>query len=245
MKKLLKIALYILGGLIALGLIAVLVLSESKPEATPSQKGDMLAQNMLASLDKPGWDTLKYLQWEFASLNRYLFDKQGNKAQIISGNTRVVMNLDDQTGEAYQGNDKLSGDSKNSALQSAWSNWCNDSFWMFAPYKVMDPNTQRSVVEVEEGTHGLMVEYKGGGVTPGDSYLWILDDNYQPISYKMWVKIIPIGGLEASWEEWVTLPSGAKLSTAHKMGPVTLRLTDVKEGLSLEDLGYEPNLFDI
>ena len=73
-----------------------------------------------------------------------------------------------------------------------------------------------------------MVSYDSGGVTPGDSYLWILDDTGLPTAYKMWVKIIPIGGINASWDNWMITESGAYLPTSHKLGPLELSMGTVK-----------------
>jgi hypothetical protein len=59
----------------------------------------------------------------------------------------------------------------------------------------------------------------------------------------MWVSIIPIGGLEASWEGWIQLSTGAWVSTVHEVGPMTLTLTDVKGAASvMELLGEDPFL---
>lgn len=243
MKKALRILLYIILAIALLIGGAILVLSEKKPESTPSEKGNLLAKEMQMALNKDGWDSLRYLQWTFVGRHDYLFDKQNNYARVKAGDNVVLMDLDQQTGKAYDGEVELKGEAKDKAIQKAWSNWCNDSFWMFAPYKVFDPNTTRSVVPVEEGTHGLMVQYNGGGVTPGDSYLWILDDQHMPIAYKMWVEISPVGGSYATWEDWSTMPSGAKLATKHKIGPITLEMTNVKEGNTLAELGYPENLF--
>ena len=33
-----------------------------------------------------------------------------------------------------------------------------------------------------------------GGVTPGDTYLWILDDSGRPVAWRVWVKILHIPG---------------------------------------------------
>ena len=62
-----------------------------------------------------------------------------------------------------------------------------------------------------------MVTYTSGGSTPGDSYLWILEENYRPISYKMWVQIIPIGGVSATWSDLKKSESGIYLPTKHKL----------------------------
>ncbi|MEL6864257.1 MAG: hypothetical protein AAFP19_07560, partial [Bacteroidota bacterium] len=90
---------------------------------------------------------------------------------------------------------------------------------------------------------GLLVSYSSGGVTPGDSYLWILDESGQPVAWKMWVSIIPIGGLEFSWEDWMELPTGAKIATMHKSSLLDLDMSNIKAGHSLLDLGFKQDPF--
>ena len=104
----------------------------------------------------------------------------------------------------------------------------------------MDPGVNRSIVEAENGSRALKLEYSSGGVTPGDIYVWLLDDNYMPKSYKMWVSIIPVGGLEFTWEDWIELPGGALIATKHQSKGLTLELTNIKgaydyQALNLED----------
>jgi hypothetical protein len=81
---------------------------------------------------------------------------------------------------------------------------------------------------LKDGTQALLVTYTSGGDTPGDSYLWKLQPNGFPISFKMWVSIIPIGGIEASWDEWQVTESGAFLPARHSIGPITLDMGDVR-----------------
>jgi hypothetical protein len=72
------------------------------------------------------------------------------------------------------------------------------------------------------------VTYKSGGSTPGDSYLWQLDEFGNPTSYKMWVKIIPIGGLEASWDEWKITQTSAKLPSNHTLLSMNLEISNLE-----------------
>lgn len=242
MKKLLKWALMGIGILVAIGTISVLFLSQKYPEGNSPAKADALAGKMMEALDKDGWDSLKYLSWNFADRQSYIWDKQGNKAIVKWDDVEVLINLDNQQGDVTVGGKILQEGEKESYLSKAWANWCNDSFWMSAPFKIFDPGTTRTIV-IEEGKECLMVKYDGGGVTPGDSYLWILDDDNIPTAYKMWVKVIPIGGSMATWDKWITLPCGAKVSTQHDMKVFVLDIKDVKEGRSFKDFGYTSDPF--
>jgi hypothetical protein len=80
--------------------------------------------------------------------------------------------------------------------------------------KVFDPGTRRGIVILEDGSEGLLVSYTSGGVTPGDHYLWILEASGLPKAWRMWVNIIPIGGLEFGWTDW-TAPEGPRIARNH------------------------------
>ena len=75
----------------------------------------------------------------------------------------------------------------------------------------------KHMIKQKNGPDALLVTYISGGNTPGDSYLWQLDEQGIPISFKMWVQIIPVHGISASWEQWITTESGAKLAGFHKL----------------------------
>ncbi len=243
------IAKWIIGILLLITValfIAVKMMSEEKPDVLPSSQGDALADQMLTALDFDGWDTLHYLQWSFRGDHHYLWDKQKNLATISWGQNKVIMNLDSVDGKAFIGEEEVLDQEKKSLIEDAWNFWCNDSFWLFAPFKVKDPGTSRAVVnDVEYGVKGLLVTYNSGGVTPGDSYLWMLDEDSLPVGYKMWVSILPVGGLYATWESWKKLPEGALLATVRQLGPLKMEMENIRSGNSLEDLGIEDNPFEL
>jgi hypothetical protein len=90
-----------------------------------------------------------------------------------------------------------------------------------------------------------MVTYSSGGVTPGDSYVWILDESGRPTSWKMWVSVLPIGGLESKWSGWTQLSTGAWIAQAHPSKIYTLKITNLKGGNSLDLFDRSEDPFDL
>jgi len=243
MKKFLKWAGIIFGSLVLLMILWGYFASESKPTSNPSPEADAMAQDMLSAVNKVAWDTTKIIQWSFPRGHDYLWDKERNFVQVTVADSKVLLNTKKVDGIAYSGDTQLSGDEASKAIQNAWSLFCNDSWWLNAAVKANDIGTKRSIVKVEDGREGLMVEYDGGGVTPGDAYVWFLDDQGLPTSYKMWVSIIPIGGLEFTWEDYMTLPSGAKVAQMHK-GPMAIPITNIKSGDNFSAFGLNSDPFE-
>jgi len=247
MSKLKSILKWIIIVLVFIGIVlfaTIKFLSEKRPEPIQGENADLLAQSMLQALNKPAWDTLKYLKWEFMGGHKYLWDKQGNKTVVEWDKNKVLLDLNEIDGSVYIEGTAVEGEEKQKLIQQAWSFWCNDSFWMFAPFKVFDKGTSRAVVKTEKGQKGLMITYESGGVTPGDGYLWLLDDKNIPTGYKMWTSIIPVKGMHMSWENWKTLKGGAKVAIGHKSTVLSFDMLGVKEGDSPSALGYTNEIFN-
>lgn len=243
MKKFIKWFLII--GLVLVLVLTIIgfLLNESKPQGNASPKADAVAQKMMAAVDKAAWDTTAIISWDFAGRQQYLWDKDRHFVKVMWGENTVLLHTKSITGKAFKNGVEVTGDAANSAVQMAWRHFCNDSFWLNAVVKAFDPGTSRSMVKTKGGKEAMMVSYASGGVTPGDAYAWILDENGLPTSYKMWVNIIPIGGVEFTWEKWITLETGAKISTLHKSAVFDLEIRDVKGAASLEAYGLEEDPF--
>ena len=131
-------------------------------------------------------------------------------------------------------------------LEKAWVFWCNDSFWLNPIAKLFDEGTRRSLVSVPDSgegpLRGLLVAYDSGGVTPGDAYLWLVGQDGLPRAWRMWTQILPLGGIEASWEGWQSLPNGARVATRHRLPIFTLELSDIRAAASAAELsgGEDP-----
>jgi len=244
MKKRWKILGF--GVLALLGIITAgaIVGHEPLPEYTTGPEADSLATEMLKAVSYDKWISTNALTFTFAGRHHYLWDKSRQLARIEWGAHSVLLRLSDQTGVAFLNGSLLTGKELESALQKAWSFWCNDSFWFCAPVKCFDPGTIRGIVIEEGAPPQLLIRYTSGGVTPGDSYLWILDEHKRPTGWKMWTSIIPVGGVYSSWENWKVLESGATVATTHSTSSFELELTNVQGATSLSKLGYKDDPFD-
>ena len=203
--------------------------NEDLPTGIKGEQADALANKMLDVLDHEAYEATNYLEWTFKSRHHYKWQKDQNICDIYWKNYRVQAHLDNRSmSKVYLGEIELQGTERDKLLNKAIDYFNNDSFWLVAPYKVFDPGVERSVVTQENGEEALLVTYKSGGSTPGDSYLWILNDNGKPTSFKMWTSILPIDGLPASWSDWTTTESGAQLPIGHNLLFLGLDMGDVK-----------------
>lgn len=244
MRKILIWIGIIFAGMLLVTFIAGLIVHEPRPAGISGPAADSLARKMEAAVHKEAWDSTAVVQWTFAGVHHFLWDKERNYCRITWKENEVLLNLNDLSGRAWSDGTELGGAEAGDMVQQGWSYFANDSFWLNACVKVFDPGTERRIVPLETGGEGLMVTYTKGGVTPGDSYLWILDENGLPQRWKMWVSILPVGGVETSWESWTQLATGAKIATIRQSPLYTLEITNLKGAASLEAFGLFEDPFE-
>ena len=243
MKKAAKIIGVILGLLIlGIGLFLYSI-HEKEPVGETGAAADDLARAMEAAVNKAAWDSTTYVTWTFRAEHDYIWDKDRHFVKVSWGDKEVLLHTKSVTGRAFAAGKELEGADRDKLIQKAWGYFCNDSFWLNPVVKAFDPGVQRSLVTLEDGTKALKVSYQSGGVTPGDSYLWILDENNRPKEWKMWVSIIPVGGLRFTWEDWHALSTGALIASKHKNDYLELELTHIKGGMDLAGVGLTADPF--
>jgi hypothetical protein len=233
MKKVFKIL-----GKLVLGIIIILLLlfafvyikyNEPLPQGVTGTEADALATKMLKAVNHENYKNTRYLSWTFPGEHHYVWDKDQHKVNVSWSDTKVDLNLKQPTSSTVTIDGKtIQADKASTYIEKALSYFNNDSFWLVAPHKVFDNGVMRSIVTLKNDEKALLVTYASGGTTPGDSYLWILDKNGRPKGYQMWVSIIPIGGLYASWEDWKTMESGISLPSAHTLLIMDIPMKNIK-----------------
>jgi hypothetical protein len=232
-KRIIKI---ILGIIIFMTLPSLLLFgyvyykyNEDLPTGVKGEEAELLATKMLNALDHQAYESTNLIEWTFKKRHHYKWKKNEYKCTVQWEDYKVELNFKDTSlNKAYIHNFKVDNDKAKELIQKATDYFNNDSFWLAAPYKVFDEGTERQIVTLDSGKQGLLVTYTSGGSTPGDSYLWLLDDNYKPKAFKMWTSILPIQGLEASWTDWTVTESKAQLPTFHKLIILGIELNSVK-----------------
>ncbi len=236
-----------------LGLILVLALAlwawfrwnEPRPSGQPGPAADAFANAMMDAVNHPAWLETGAVRWTFAGKHEHLWDRDRHLARVRWKEIEAFVDLTSRAGIVTKDGVRLTGKEADRLLQKAWGFWANDSFWLNPISKLFDEGTSRELVPLEEGGSGLLITYSSGGVTPGDAYLWLVGEDGLPYAWRMWVSIIPLGGVKTSWQEWITLSTGVKIATQHHTPLGPLRLTEVAGAAALAELEPGPDPFRI
>jgi hypothetical protein len=198
---------------------------------------------MMTAVNCTEWERIRFVAWTYDGKRHYVWDKNYHIAEIRYEDIRVLLNVDSVDGIVWVNGVRQSLHDKRKYIAQAWKYWCNDSFWLNPICKLRDDGTMRKLIHRSDGSRALLVTYKQGGVTPGDSFLWIMDDQYRPVAWRMWVSMLPLRGLRASWEEWTTIED-CQVSTLHYIGPYRIDIQALRSGRHFSDLDLERDPFE-
>ncbi|MBA2432570.1 MAG: hypothetical protein H0V56_10730 [Chthoniobacterales bacterium] len=113
--------------------------------------------------------------------------------------------------------------------KAAYARWVNDSYWLLAPLKVLDPGVKHSHEGTKE-TQGVACEllrlsFEQVGLTPTDQYLLYIDPQTKLV--RAWDYIPnPEKVRHSTWENYQQF-GGLKLATEHNFEGKTIRFTAV------------------
>ncbi len=113
--------------------------------------------------------------------------------------------------------------------KAAYARWVNDSYWLLAPLKALDPGvklTAEGTKTVGEAHFQLLrLSFAGVGLTPGDQYLWYIDPQTKLL--RAWDYIPSADKVtHGSWDRYETF-GGLQLSTEHEFGGRIIRFADI------------------
>lgn len=243
-QKIAKWAAIVIGGLLAVMIVGGWILHEPRPRGDLGPEADALASRMEEAVNVEAYERTGAIRWTFAGDHQHLWDRERDVARVRWDDLEALVHTGEPSGRVYRDGREVGGAEARALLEDAHSRFINDSFWLNPIAKLRDRGVTLSTVEREDGSLALLVDYSSGGLTPGDAYLWFVGHDGLPEAWKLWVSIIPIGGVRTTWEDWTTLSTGARIARKHE-GPLglTLELSDVEGAETLGDLVDDPDPF--
>lgn len=209
-------------GLATLGAGTCWASGRTPPTGTSGPDADALAHRIEGAVGKSGWDEFGAVRWRLGGRNRHLWDRVHNRARVEFGDVTAYVDLGTHKGVALRDGAAVTGPDGDALVEKGWAWFCNDSFWLNPALKLFDDGVVREL----SADGRLIVRYGAGGVTPGDTYEWTVDASGLPVTSRMWVTVMPIGGVKARWEGWVTLANGARYAATRRLGPLKIQVDD-------------------
>lgn len=208
--------------LACLALLFVVAISAQAQES--QEKAKQLAKDVWQASGGENWSKVKEVRFTF------IVEQDGKQLasaehewDVASGTDRVKWKGKDVTVN-------MAAPAQDEDAKAAYARWTNDSYWLLAPLKLLDPGVKlahEGSKEMDGATcEVLHVSFDQIGLTPGDQYLFYVDPQTKLV--RSW-DYIPKADtvMHGTWEKYETF-GGLKLATEHNFAGKMIRFADVK-----------------
>jgi hypothetical protein len=224
-------------------LIALAVMQcSSLPVGQPGEAAEQLAQKMLKAANQDKWQSTAAVSFTFRGDDKVFWDKKRKLIEVADKKGAVQFSEVSGKSICFQGERRIM-DECAEMTATAVKKFYNHTYWINPAFHILSPGAERALVEDNSlaGAEAkkLLVSFKSGGSTPGDSYLFTLDDEGKIADMRMWVslKMIPNGG-KAVFSDYKTTETGVNVAMHHKlMSLVSVDLSDLNMYASYPETG--------
>ena len=206
--------------------LAILLLSPTA--ALRAQEGDDKARELARAVWKASggenWPKVKELHFTF------VVENEGQQLAFVQHQWNVAAQTDRVQWKGKDVTVNLAAPAQDEDGKAAYGRWVNDSYWLLAPLKVLDPGVKlayEGTKEVEGATYEtLRLSFESVGLTPTDQYVLYVDPATMLV--RAWDYIPkPEAVTHGTWENYQDF-GGLKLALDHKFGGRVIRFQDVK-----------------
>ena len=215
----------ILTRFFALLLLSLVVTAcSSLPVGQAGEAAEKLAQKMIKAADYDKWQNTAAVAFVFRGDDRVFWDKKRKLIELQFKKKTVQFSELSGKSLCLEGERRLL-DECGELTQAAVKRFYNHTFWLNPVFHIQSPGAERALVENDK----LLVSFKSGGSTPGDSYLFTADEEGKVADMRMWVSILTIKGMRAVFSDYRTTETGVRVAHHHKLsGLVSVDLSEVK-----------------
>lgn len=222
-------------GLFALASLLVVLISlflvssrKSLPASRSGDEAERLAAQVEARVGKEGWDKLAAVSFYFVPGGRAHFtDFKRRLVEVAfaqSSNQFLVQYANDGRGVVYKNRKRIEGQEAADAVQQALKFHINDIYWLNPFVQMRAPGAVRKITEDGD----LMLHYPEGGITPGDTYVIHTGPDGLPDRWNLWVKVLPLKGMQFTFEDWREIAPGVRVSLMHRSFFKDVELREVR-----------------
>lgn len=104
--------------------------------------------------------------------NKHTGDYRIEFSQGADSNYVMLFNVNTREGTAYLNGAAVTEEENDQFIEQAYSSFINDTYWLLAPMKMLDPGVMRTYEadSSDADTEVVKMAFDGVGLTPGDQY---------------------------------------------------------------------------
>lgn len=136
------------------------------------------------------WRAIRYVRFDFGFEDdagkrvsrRHLWDRFENRYRVEwqagrDSTAVVIFDTDTREGEAFIAGEPVADSLERALLERGYGSYINDTYWLMAPMKLLDPGVNRSYVPDSSGAgyEVITTTYEGVGLTPDDQFWFWMD----------------------------------------------------------------------
>ncbi len=209
--------------------VLVRVLAEPLPVGAAGAPADLLLERIEQAVGMPAYRNTAAVAFTFRGINRHFADLRRGfwevRWQEDGGEWAVQRHEKSGSTLVLRDENPLpEGPQRTEVALHAYRSQVNDAFW-FHPFQALRaPGVERRLV----GERALLVTFTSGGLTPGDSYLFVTDRSFRPEAVRMWVQVLPLRGMRFTFEDWKKTETGFFVSLVRRSNLAEVKLSDVR-----------------
>ena len=189
--------------------------SSTVPGQSDQQSINIANATLAAMGGEEAWNSTRYVSWKFFGGRLHVWDKwtgnhrmeseNGEGDQIVS-----LININRWDGRIFKNGVEVSNpDELATLLNSAFRSWNNDTYWMFMPYKLLDPGVTLKYLRegpMEDGRIAdiLQLTFEDVGDTPDNKYeVFVAKDTGLVEQWTHWTRFDdPEPRFTNAWANW-------------------------------------------
>ncbi len=211
--------------MILAGLLSMLFLTIAGPAGAQDSdaKAQQLARDLWKASGGENWSKVKQLRFTF------VVEQDGNQLASAQHEWDVAAQTDHVKWKDKDATVNIASPAQDELGKSAFARWTNDSYWLLAPLKVLDPGVKLTYEGSKEmdGTtcEVLRMSFAQVGLTPGDQYvLYINPETHLLRSWDYIPKAETV--MHGTWDKYQDF-GGLQLATEHSFGGKMIKFADV------------------